>query len=200
MKSIAVNQPYFIPYRGYFRLLSETDLFVIYDDVQHIRRGFVHRNRLEVNGSLRWLTLPLDHQPRETLIKDIRFARDAHRIFHERLLPFGRLPIALDIGDCHYLLTYLVETLQDCASLIGCRWNVMLSSQLEVDPEIRGQARILEICRRLGATDYVNAPGGRELYNPDAFEEAGVKLRFLPEWTGSYASILQSYRDEVVAA
>ncbi len=58
-------------------------------------------------------------------------------------------------------------------------------------PEFRGQDRILEIARRLGASRYVNASGGRELYDPAVFDAAGIELRFLADYAGPNASILQ---------
>ncbi len=77
----------------------------------------------------------------------------------------------------------------------------MRSSSLNVPAQVRGQDRILEIARRLGASRYVNAPGGRDLYDSDAFAEAGIELRFLPEYAGPHASILtrilQEHRDDL---
>jgi hypothetical protein len=71
---IAIMQPYFAPFGGYFRLLSETDLFVCFDDVQFPRRGRVHRNTLlDRNGAPQWLTLPLEHAAFEAKISDLRF-------------------------------------------------------------------------------------------------------------------------------
>src|SRR3979411_2469618 len=76
--AVAIMQPYFIPYAGYFRLFAASDLFVIYDCVQFARRGWVHRNRLvDRGGTERWLTLPLQKAPRDVLIRDLRFAPDA---------------------------------------------------------------------------------------------------------------------------
>ena len=76
--AVAIMQPYFLPYAGYFRLFAATDLFVIYDCVQFPRRGWVHRNRLvDASGKERWLTLPLAKVPQRTLIRDLCFASDA---------------------------------------------------------------------------------------------------------------------------
>src|ERR1700680_3840117 len=73
--SVAIMQPYFIPYAGYFRLFAASDLFVIYDCVQFPRRGWVHRNRLvDASGTQRWLTLAIAKGPRGTLIRDLRFS------------------------------------------------------------------------------------------------------------------------------
>src|SRR5262244_1544533 len=76
--TVAIMQPYFVPYAGYFRLYAASDLFVVYDCVQFPRRGWVHRNRLvDRTGALRWLTLPLAKAPRDILIRDLRFTSDA---------------------------------------------------------------------------------------------------------------------------
>ena len=68
---------------------------------------------------------------------------------------------------------------------------MLRSSTLDVPPEIHGQDRILEIARRLGASRYVNASGGRELYDPAVFDDAGIELSFLADYHGPNASMLQ---------
>ena len=86
--TIAIMQPYFIPYAGYFRLFAVSDLLVIYDCVQFARRGWVHRNRLpDRSGVERWLTLPLAKAPQSVLIKDLRFPEDAAALLDHRLHP-----------------------------------------------------------------------------------------------------------------
>ena len=88
--TIAIMQPYFIPYAGYFRLFAASDLFVIYDCVQFPRQGWVHRNRLvDTSGKERWLTLPLAKAPQQVLIRDLRFAPNAESEFLDRLTALG---------------------------------------------------------------------------------------------------------------
>ena len=78
MATVAIMQPYFFPYAGYFRLFAAADLFAIYDCVQFPRRGWVHRNRLpDSNGAAGGLTLPLEKAPRSAIISDLRFPADA---------------------------------------------------------------------------------------------------------------------------
>lgn len=73
-KTVAIMQPYFVPYAGYFRLLVGSDLFVIYDCVQFARRGWLHRNKLRTaTGEADWLNVPLEKAPRDVLIRDLRF-------------------------------------------------------------------------------------------------------------------------------
>src|SRR5580704_13576707 len=86
---VAIMQPYFVPYAGYFRLLAASDLFVIYDCVQFPRRGWVHRNKLlDASGEARWLTLPLERAPQSVLIQDLRFPPNAAKQLAERMRPF----------------------------------------------------------------------------------------------------------------
>ena len=201
MTTLAVMQPYFMPYLGYFRLLRDVDLFVSFDCVQFPRRGWVHRNQLHLaNRSLAWLTLPVERSSREALIRDLVFddratfwLTDAARRF-----PALREPAAGDVlrdagtprpgGSVAAFLFAQLEGLRDRLSL---RCELQRSSPLELPSELRGQERILEICRMVGAKRYLNAPGGRTLYDPVKFAEAGVELAFLPDWTGSYDSVLE---------
>jgi WbqC-like protein family len=197
--TIAIMQPYFIPYAGYFRLFQASDLFVIYDCVQFPRRGWVHRNRLvDGRGTSRWLTLPLAKAPRDILIRDLRFSPNARELLAERLRPFY---LATENRDVQEILgamrdvsgspaSYLERLLEQAARYLAFPWRVMRSSALGIPPALRGQQRILEIARRLSATHYVNAPGGTGLYDVDAFAEAGIQLRFLAPYPGPSSSIL----------
>jgi hypothetical protein len=202
-------QPYFLPYAGYFRLIAQTDLFVIYDCVQFPRRGWLHRNKLQdANGAEQWLTLPLKPAPQEVLIGDLEFSDGAAQTLAERLRPF---PVASRDGPHASLLAamrrtegrpvdYITGLLEAASRQLDLPWNMIRSSSLEVPQNLRGQDRILEIARRLGATRYVNAPGGREFYEAQAFAEAGIELSFLEPWAGAGGSILQRIADDDLTA
>lgn len=198
--TVAIMQPYFIPYAGYFRLFAASDLFVIFDCVQFPRRGWVHRNRLiDASGAERWLTLPLERAPRDALIRELRFPPDAPALMAQRLRPFsldarGRgidLQLIESIRDVRgTTVDYLEQLLGRVVAYLGLPWRIVRSSSLDIPGSVRGQDRILEIARRLGAKRYVNPPGGRSLYDPDAFEAAGIELGFLPAYSGPASSIL----------
>ena len=167
--SVAIMQPYFIPYAGYFRLFAASDLFVIYDCVQFPRRGWVHRNRLlDAAGRECWLTLPLAKAPRDVRIRDLRFSADADRILEDRmrripLLAAPRQPEPEIVASLKNLagtpVDYLERLLRAIVTYLGLRWQIVRSSTLDVPDSVRGQDRIIEIARRLGAVRYVNAPG-----------------------------------------
>jgi hypothetical protein len=204
-------QPYFIPYAGYFRLFAASDLFVVYDCVQFPRRGWVHRNRLpDRSGTLRWLTLPLERAPQDVLIRDLRFTSDAETLIAQRLRRFevasitqaGARGLIEAIGRVRGTpADYIVRILDYVVDYLELPRKMIRSSSLDVPPSLRGQDRILEIARRVGARRYVNAPGGRSLYDPGVFDKAGIELHFLSDFPGAPASILsrimREHRDEI---
>src|SRR5262245_19581511 len=160
--TVAIMQPYLIPYAGYFRLFAASDLFVIYDCVQFPRRGWVHRNRLiDASGALRWLTLPLEKAPQNVLIRDLQFPPHADKLLAERLRPFpfaATAPPAMEhivaaLRDIRGApLEYIEHLLNITVTYCGLPWRTVRSSGLEVPADVRGQDRILEIARRLGAS------------------------------------------------
>jgi hypothetical protein len=218
-KRVAVMQPYFFPYAGYFRLFAAVDEFVIFDCVQFPRRGRVHRCEVPApNGSVEWLTLPLAHQPTGVLIRDLEFATDARQGFDERLArhqwiengcgPAADRVRAHLVAPLESVIDYLSDGLRLVAGLLGFDVAISRSSTLDVDPTLRGQDRVVAVAAAVGATHYVNAPGGRDLYDPEGFAHHGIELSFLPPYDGRYPHLLPSLltdppgaiRDDVLAA
>ena len=70
-KKIAIMQPYFFPYIGYFQLINAVDIFVFYDDVNFIKKGWVNRNNVLVNGQAKLITVPLEGASQNLLINQI---------------------------------------------------------------------------------------------------------------------------------
>lgn len=207
MKSIAVMQPYFFPYAGYFRLFAAADTVVMFDCVQFPRRGWVHRNRfIRDTGDLDWLTLPVAKTERTARIDELRFAPDAEarlesamRRFpllarsHQAAHPLTARMLRITTDD---VATYLCDLVRDVAEILGFNPNIVRSSSMRIDPELRGQARVLAIVKELGGTRYVNPSGGRHLYDSDTFESAGIDLRFLTPYQCTTASILSRLLNE----
>ncbi len=214
---VAIMQPYFIPYPGYFRLFAATDLFVIYDCVQFPRRGWVHRNQLtDMNGQLRWLTLPLEKAPQKTSINEIKFRKEFSKEMEEL---FSNFKIFKDpdfykeelkgireaiLTPAAYLVDYLEQVLRQVCLYLNLPYNIVRSSSLKVHPDLHGQDRIIEICKIVGAKTYLNAPGGRSLYDQESFKKCNLELKFLSGYEGKRISILQSIvekaKEEIVYA
>jgi hypothetical protein len=197
MTTVAVMQPYFFPYLGYYRLLAAADIFVHLDCVQFPRRGYVHRNQMpkyppkEVDQPKYWLTLPLAAQAQDVRIADLAFAPDAALEWQKRLATFPWMEKA--VKDNASVSDYLIDTVEFSAARLGLKPKMIRSSSLALSDALRGQDRILEIVRRMGGTHYVNAPGGRDLYDPLEFQRRGIELRFLPPFAGRTNSMLYEF-------
>ncbi len=209
--TVAVMQPYFFPYAGYFRLLAAAETFVIFDDVQFPRRGRVHRCEVPgPGGALEWLTLPLARQARDVLIKDLAFAAEARDAFDRRL---ARLPWLATtrgawaervrahlFGPLDNVATFLETSVKLVAEALDLRPRLLRSSMIGVDRDRKGADRVIAIVRSLGAGVYINAPGGRALYRAADFQRNGLELKFLAPYPGARASVLPALIGGDVAA
>ncbi len=198
---MAVIQPLFIPYAGYFRLFAAADVVVIFDCVQFPRRGWIHRNRLMLaTGEIDWFTLPIVKTARDTLIRELKFPADVR----ERLTAAARRfpvveramreqdPLVERVLDPQTddVTSYLIELLQLCNATLGLERPLVRSSSLPIPADIHAQDRVIAILNELGATAYVNPSGGRDLYDHATFNANGMELGFLAPYTGSLESIL----------
>ncbi len=200
MTSVAVNFPYFFPYTGYYRLLRRVDVFVSFDCVQFPRRGYVHRNQLpDKEGMLRWFTLALARKDRDVLIRDIEFVEDIEQYISAqcRRFPCLQTPEALNnplvqhlMHPEHHPSDFLRNSLLETSRQLDMNCEVISSSDLQIDATLKGEERVLAILEKLGATEYVNAPGGRALYDEQRFLDAGIQPRFLVPYKGSKVSVL----------
>jgi hypothetical protein len=206
--TVAVMQPYFHPYAGYFRLFEATDLFVILDCVQFPRRGWVHRNRfLDDRGRTRWLTLPLARAPFTTRIRELRFAATAAERFRAETRRFRAVrdldarnwPMDPRLAELQgEVVDYLARQLRAVTLRLDLPFEIVRSSELDIDSDLQGQERMLAILHELRARTYVNAPGGVELYDREVFARRDIRLRFLSPWKGNSLSILQRLHTESV--
>ena len=190
MRKLAIMQPYFFPYLGYWQLIKSVDKFVIFDDVNYIMRGWVNRNQILVDGHAHQITMPLqqasqnrliseimvDSSPgwRTKLLKTIRQNYQRSHHFFEVFEVLERL-ILLKTPSLSVLLGQQLQTL---SKLMGIETSFITSSSYR-NSDLSGTQRIIDICKREGTLIYINAPGGRHLYKQDEFSASGIELRFL---------------------
>lgn len=184
-------QPYLFPYLGYFELVAAADCFVFYDDVAFIRNGWINRNRWLLDGQARYFTVPLRDASSFRPIRDIEIA-DA-RAWRRKMLAsmrqhYGR---ARHYGAVSRLVEEVASSghtgigalarhsVLACAGYLGLSTQFVESSERYRNAHLRGAERVLDICRREAATDYVNLPAGRALYDARDFSRHGIALRFL---------------------
>lgn len=195
MTRIAIMQPYFIPYTGYFSLIKAVDIFVLYDCVQFPRRGWVHRNQLTNDkGELSWLTLPIQKAPQNIKIKDLVFATE--HTFYKKLTAFPSLlkkdllcSMLADTKGC--VVDYIEKWLAFLCQELELPFYPIRSSNLNVPSYLKAQDRILWICKELQASSYLNAVGGIDLYDVTLFKKHNLTLEFLASFKGPKNSLLE---------
>jgi hypothetical protein len=183
-------QPYFLPYIGYFQLMQYCDVFVIYDDIQYSKQGWINRNRMLLNGAPRTFTLPLQ---RDSDFLDIRDRRISPEFEPEKLMglfnqayakapgwdPSSDLVRSILAYPSRNLFDFVANSIANVASCLGIETKLVVSSDLNVKRSLRGQDRVLTTCEVLGAKEYINPIGGLSLYSDSVFRRSDVSLRFL---------------------
>jgi len=183
-------QPYFLPYIGYWQLLAAVDRFVLYDNIEYTKKGWINRNRFLRNGADAFFTLPLkkgsdfltigersvadDFDPR-TLLNPLAAAYRKAPSF-DAVFPMLE---SIVTAAPRNLFEYLQHSLIVTASYLEIRTPIVVSSTVTVDHRLKSEQKVIAICRSLGADRYVNFVGGRELYSPAAFAAAGLDLKFI---------------------
>jgi WbqC-like protein family len=190
---LAVMQPYLFPYIGYYQLMHAADRFVIADDVTFIKQGWINRNRLLVNGSAAYFTVPVRRHPADALIKDVEIDdRPGTRWrvtllktianFYRRAPSFEQVyPLVERVigGPFTRIADMARASLREVCDYLGAPVSIVESSAAYGNAHLKGQARVIDTCRAERATDYINAPGGRTLYSAEAFLAHGIRLHFL---------------------
>jgi hypothetical protein len=196
---VSIMQPYFLPYIGYFQLFHNSDVFVLHDDVQYIKDGWVNRNRILVNGAPAWITLPVLQGSYRLKINQREYQLErpiVHRILRRidaayRDAPYFDhiMPLLRDIlgfADPN-VAAFNANLVRRIACHLELTARVIRSSALAKEDHLSGEERVIDMCRLLGATRYVNPIGGVKLYSTENFARYGISLSFLDSRVAAYA-------------
>ncbi|MCV6638076.1 WbqC family protein [Candidatus Albibeggiatoa sp. nov. NOAA] len=187
---VAIMQPYFLPYIGYFQLIQAVDKFIILDDVNYIPKGWINRNRILVNHQPYLFTLPLQKASQNKKINELYLEQDLKQ--HSKLLktiylaykkaPYFEFYSILE-EIVHYpkiqLINYIEHSLQKIMIYLNIQTQMIKSASVYQNQHLKGQARILDICQQEQADTYINLMGGQALYDKNAFAQAGIQLQFI---------------------
>ena len=197
----ALMQPYLFPYIGYFQLICSADVFIFYDDVNFIKQGWINRNRILLNGKEFMFTVPLESSSSFQQINQTKIKAAAFEIWKGKFLAtlkqaYRKAPFYADV----VAMTEDVLTIKqkDTAGELAKRSVTAVCDYLEIETKInqtsenfgnnhlKGQDRVIDICKKINASEYINMEGGRMLYDAEAFSKEGIKLSFLRSQTKSY--------------
>jgi hypothetical protein len=187
---VAIMQPYFLPYIGYFQLIAAVDVFVVYDNIKYTKKGWINRNRMLRNGGEATFTLPLRKGSDALQIRERELAPDFDRakLLNPLAAAYRRAPFFDATWPLVEAIVRLPETnlfrflhpsiVRTCEHL-GITTQIRISSTIDIDHNLTGQDRVLALCEALGASAYLNPFGGMKLYSKEAFHELGIELRFI---------------------
>jgi hypothetical protein len=191
--TIAIMQPYIFPYIGYFQLINAVDKFVIYDDVNFINKGWINRNNILVSGQAHLFTIPLKDAVNDpwkkkflkTLQQSYMKAPNYQKVFLliEEIVNFEARTIA----------ELTLHALQKICRYMNITTEIVPSSSVYNNTELKAQDRILDICKQEKAVHYINPIGGMELYDKNKFEKEGIKLNFIKSTASPYPQFKNAF-------
>ena len=196
----AIMQPYFFPYIGYFQLIGSVDLFIVYDNIKYTKKGWVNRNRMLQNDKDVMFSLPLKSDSDLLNVRDRELAADFNRdkLLNQiggayRRAPYFAQTFPLIEQVVRYeernLFKFIHHSLVRTCKHLGIATEIRVSSDIAIDHDLKNQDKVLALCEAVGASTYVNAIGGMELYSKDEFRTRGIELKFIRSKPFEYAQL-----------
>lgn len=203
-QKIAIMQPYFLPYIGYFQLISAVDSFVVYDNIEYSKKGWINRNRFLQNNTDYLFSLPLKkdsdylHVDKRHISTEYNAKKLLDRIhFAYKKAPYHRNLISLLEGILYYprdnLFDFIYHSILKVCLYLEIDTNFIISSTIPINHSLSSSAKVIEICKMLNASTYINPVGGVELYSDEEFRDNGIELYFLQSQDISYKQFSDSF-------
>lgn len=185
---LAIMQPYFFPYIGYWQLMVSVDKFIIFDDVNFITRGYINRNSILIFDKKQRITLDLIESSQNKCINQITVGSNGQKILKTIAMAYRKSPFFYNVyplinSILNYpeknLAKFLGNLLQKISDYLEIETTIIYSSGIDKDNSLKSQDKIINICKLQNATQYINAIGGVEIYDKKAFDKSGITLSFL---------------------
>ena len=201
---MGLNQPYFMPYIGHWQLINAVDVFVIGDDYNFINRGWIHRNRILQNGQPKYFNIEIAHASQNKKINELYLSDvyDAEKKLQTLRDAYSGAPhfaegfmLMKKILECEErnLAYFLEHSIRCVCEYLGITTKLIRSSEIPGNSELKREYRIYHQCGYVGADTYINAIGGRELYDFAEFKTRNLKLGFLQTADVRYQQFQQEF-------
>lgn len=184
------NQPYFMPYIGYWQLINAVDVFIISDDYNYIERGWINRNRILENGQPRYYNIEINHASSTKKINELYLSQQFDR--KKKLMQIRTIYKKAPHFDAGYelmnriinyqdlnLARFLENSIRQVCDYLEIKTEFVYSSSIPNNCNLKKEYRIYDQCKYVGANKYVNAIGGRKLYSYEQFRNQGIELGFI---------------------
>lgn len=188
---LGIMQPYLFPYLGYFQLINAVDKFILLDDVNYIKGGWINRNYLQLNNSIVSFTVPLKKPSSFKKINEIsilpdvkwknKFLKTIHQNykkakFYSSFAPILEKIILNDFDKISDLVYFSIVEIND---YLNIKTDVISTSSIYNNQHLKGVHRIMDICKKEGAENYINSIGGRDIYDAYYFKQNNISLNFI---------------------
>lgn len=189
---VGIMQPYFLPYIGYWQLINSVDEFVIYDNIQYTKKGWINRNRILCNGKDEYITIQIKKDSDYLDVKD-RSTADSWDTEKKKILNrmgqyykkapyfdqgYSILEKCMNCGE-NNLFKFIFNSVNLICSYLDIKTQIVVSSTIPSNPELKAEDKVIDICKLRNATKYINASGGVELYDKNNFIKEGMELNFI---------------------
>ena len=196
---VGIMQPYFFPYIGYFQLMNAVDEFVVYDNIEFTKKGWINRNRILVNGKDAFITISLkknsdyldirdrylaDSWPSDR-VKMLNRIKESYRKAPQFDSAYPVVEKCLSCDDAN-LFNFILNSLNRVKEYLGIRTPLLISSTIQIDHALKAENKVIAICKARKADTYVNPIGGIQLYIKDEFKNESIDLQFLKTDEFSY--------------
>ena len=185
-------QPYFFPHLGYFQLINCVDEFVIYDNIEYTKKGWINRNRIRYNDTEKTISVPIQKDSDYLNIIDRAISPDWEKHRYKilglinssyRKAPFFEVVYDIVQGclldNEMNLFRFLFNTIKRINKYLEIDTPIIISSNIDIDHSLRSQDKVLAICKKRKANTYINSIGGIDLYNKEDFKDNGIDLFFI---------------------
>jgi WbqC-like protein family len=204
MKTVAIMQPYFLPYIGYFQLIAAVDLFIVYDNIKYTKKGWINRNRLLLNDKDVMFSLPLKKDSDSLNVCERELAADFNRnkLLHQFKNAYRHAPyFAQTFPLIEQILTYdqinlfqfIHHAIVKVCEYLGITTKIEISSNINIDHALKNQDKVLTLCEAVSASVYVNAIGGIDLYSKETFHDRDLALKFIQSKPFEYPQFGQAF-------
>ena len=187
---VAIMQPYFFPYIGYFQLIKSADIFVIYDNIKYTKKGWINRNRILQNGVDTLISLPIKNGSDSLHVyeREVSADFDKKKFLNRIKGAYARAPHfsstyalleqIISYNDVN-LFDFLNNSVTKLCAYLEIDTKIVKSSSIKIDHNLRSQDKVLALCSAVGAKIYINAIGGMELYSKEVFTSNNIELKFI---------------------
>jgi hypothetical protein len=188
---VAIIQPNYIPWKGYFDIINMVDIFVLYDDVQFTVRDWRNRNRIKAKNGLLWMTIPTDGT-QEKIIKNVKIVwNEKWNIKHWKsiVINYSKAKYFQEYKDYfeelyfnlkeYFLWEINFKFIEAIAKILGIKTKIILSSDLNYDRKLTKTDRLIAILKELNATSYLSGPSAKNYINEELFKKSNIKLEWM---------------------